>query len=906
MRARPPFVPAALVLASLVSLGQAAPLPAPRAPLGGPFAPDPARLSSAVPARDAGVAPMRCAAAVDALPEAVADWIAREALEPLPTPNTRDHQGIAVLEDDGTFFYTNSGGQPHVDIASVARAYARTHEDVPDQLAIYLASGLDHWLGSPGALAACWVLRNDIEGIGLGLYDLTGVLGVPSHLSALLTMNGLHRYPADPDAPFSPDDSFTTMDVLAHEFAHRWLSYTFVDSAGTTSPALLGRDRQHWGFFFDSDSSFMEGCDWTAVSPDSFVTTGVSHTFGALDQYLMGVRARSEMESLLVVNDPVDLQPPGIYIPTSIPALGVSCDGRATRWTVDDIERVHGPRVPAATLGPDTVHVAFALLVPRGSSATPADLAELGLIRARFPGTIAAATLGRMIVDTRSVPRAAPIVIAHAPLTDTEDAFAPRAVGARITLGSGARPHAVDPASVTLSWRDDSLAAEQSVAMSLVAADSFAATLPPAPASPRRWYRISASSDSAAAPGWPPQAAGATTATHAFAIGPDGTPPQVQHTPVRAQGRTRLPQSLLARAYDGTGIDSVWAEVRLEGGPTLTAAGVRTGADSFVVALGGGPPEGSRFAYRIVARDRALAANLAYSNAAWDTLLVIDDWIEDFENPSPWFTTNVLYSWRTLWHVAERDSAGGATGGRYAWHSGASDGSPYPPHVDGALYSPLIASVPPGTWLRFDHRLDVEPRDATRAWDGARVEVSVANGPWQVALPVGGYTHTQSGSGQPFASGSPCWSGMRPWSEAAVDLSPYAPGPVRVRFRMSADDFVGGDGWWIDRVRIEFPGGATLETPPIAEAPLMLGAAWPQPATRELHQALHLPRASRVEWTLHDLQGRRVAALDRSMLPAGRHTLTAPLAATLASGLYYARVAVDGAPRGTSRVVVLR
>ena len=75
---------------------------------------------------------------------------------------------------------------------------------------------------------------------------------------------------------------------------------------------------------------------------------------------------------------------------------------------------------------------------------------------------------------------------------------------------------------------------------------------------------------------------------------------------------------------------------------------------------------------------------------------------------------------------------------------------------------------------------------------------------------------------------------------------------------------------------------------------------------RELHQALHLPRAARVEWTLHDLQGRRVAALGRSMLPAGRHTLTAPLAATLASGLYYARVAVDGTPRGTSRVVVLR
>lgn len=906
MRARPPLVPATVAAALCVALAQAAPLPVPRDPpmLRDQAAP-PVAPRDAI-RREATSVPMRCGAAIDALPEAVSDWVSRAAFEPLPTTHTRDIEGIAVLEDDGTFFYTNSGGQPHVDIASVARAYARTHHDVPDQIAIYLASGLDHWMGSPGALAACWVLRNDILGIGLSTYDLTGVLGVPQPLSALLTMNGLHRYPADPDAPLGgPGETFTTMDVLAHEFAHRWVSYTYVDSAGTASPALLGRDRQHWGFFFDSDSSYMEGCDWVQVAPDSFVTTGVSATFGALDQYLMGVRSRAEMDSLMVVNDPHDVQPPGIYIPTSIPAVGVTCDGRATRWSVDDIERVHGARVPASQAGPDTARVAFVLVVARGAAATPADLAELGLIRSRFPGTIAAATLGRMRVDTRTVPRAGAVTIAHDPLPDTEDAFAPRAVGARVAIGEGARPHTLDAASVTLHWRDDSLAAEQTLSMTPMTADSFAAWLPPAPASTRRWYRITASSDSAATPGWPVDAASASSPTHSFAVGPDGTPPWIVHTPVRAQGASRVPQSLLAIASDGTGVDSVWGEVRLDGGPIQTTPGVRTGRDSFVVTIGGGRPEGSRLDYRLVARDRAQSPNLAYSDIAWDTLRVIDDWIEDFENPTPWFTFNVLYSWRTLWHVAERDTLGGPGGGRFAWHSGTRDGTPYPPHVDGALYSPLLASVPPGTLLRFEHRLDVEERDATRAWDGARVEVSVANGPWQVAMPVGGYTHTQSGSGQPFAAGSPCWSGTRGWGESVVDLSPYSPGPARVRFRMTGDDFVGGDGWWVDRVRVEFPGGAVLDAPSIADAPLLLGPAWPQPASRELHQALHLPRDGRVEWMLHDLQGRRVAALSRTSLAAGRHTLTAPLPAALASGLYYASLAVDGRTRGTAKVVLL-
>lgn len=904
MRARPPFVHALLAL-MLSSPAHAAPLPAPR-PLPGPppGSPSEARgLSvSALRAR----APVRgCATDLDAMPGEAATLVARESLEPLPTTHTRDRDGLSVLEDDGTFFYTNSGGQPHVDIASVARAYARTHADTPDQIAIYLASGLDHWLGSPGALAASWLVRNDIQGIGLGLYDLTAVLGLWPRLSAIMTMNGLHRYPEDPDAPIGgPGDTFSTMDVLAHEFGHRWLAYTFLDSAGTESAALLGRDFQHWGFFFDSDSSYMEGCDWTAVTADSFRTTGVSSTFGLLDQYLMGVRSREEMDSLLVLNDPSDLSPPGIYIPTSIPQLGVSCDARPTRWTVDDIERLNGPRVPASGAGGDTVRVAFILVTSRGSAASEADLAKLGVIRDRFASTIGSSTLGRMAVESRPDPLAGPIVIAHDPLRDTEDGSSPRAVRAAIRIGAGARPHQVDASSVMLHWRADGLGPEQSLPMASVAPDSFEALLPPAPGAARMEYRITAASDSAARPGWP-QPSGASP-DYSYAIGPDLTPPAIRHTPVAAQGRTRLPQALLARATDGTGVDSVWAEVRVNGGPTLTTPGTRAGRDSFVVSLGGGQAEGSRLAYRILARDRAQAPQVGYSNAAWDTLLVIDDWNEEFENPSPWFTYNVLYSWRTLWHVARRDSADLSARDEFAWHSGSEDGTPYPPHVDGALYSPMVPELPPGSRLRFLHRYDLEARDATRAWDGARVEISVSNGPWQVVMPLGGYSHVQSGGGQPFASGSPCWSGTSPWRETEADLSPFAPGPVRLRFRMTADNFVGGEGWWVDRVRIEFPGGATLPVPPQTDVALALGPAWPHPASSVIHQAVRLPDGARIRWTLHDLQGRHVATLGDRALPAGTHTLQAALPSRLASGVYFARLEVAGEDRGVSRVAVLR
>ena len=62
----------------------------------------------------------------------------------------------------------------------------------------------------------------------------------------------------------------------------------------------------------------------------------------------MGLRSKAEMDSLLVLNDPTALDPPGVYVPWSIPAVGVGCHARATRWTVDDLERVNGPRLPAA------------------------------------------------------------------------------------------------------------------------------------------------------------------------------------------------------------------------------------------------------------------------------------------------------------------------------------------------------------------------------------------------------------------------------------------------------------------------------------------------------------------------------------------------------------------------------
>jgi len=170
-----------------------------------------------------------------------------------------------------------------------------------------------------------------------------------------------------------------------------------------------------------------------------------------------------------------------------------------------------------------------------------------------------------------------------------------------------------------------------------------------------------------------------------------------------------------------------------------------------------------------------------------------------------------------------------------------------------------------------------------------------------VAYPDSGYPYTLFDM-----PGGPCWSGTRnDWHQERIDLSPYAPGPVRVRFRMSSDLFVGGGGWWIDQVRFHFPQQATAGAGP-NEVTLALGACWPNPASGELRQALRLPRAAVVDWALYDLAGRRVAVLHQGALAPGSRELTASLPRTIAGGLYFSRVRVDGRALGARRVAIVR
>ena len=840
-----------------------------------------------------------CGTRIESAAEALLRHLERADLSPAPSPLSTDTLGIAVLEDDGTFFFLDKNNNPNLDLASVTRAFYGTHGDDYDFLAIYLASGLSAWLGSPTALAAAYVIRNTTQGIGLDPYDLGPGFGSPARLETILSMNGLAKYPADPDSNIG-GDTFSTLDVLAHEFGHRWLAYTFVDSAGNTSPALLGRDWQHWNFFLDADSSLEEGCNWARIGPDSFRTDGVSAGFGALDLYLMGLRTRAETDSFFVVNDPTSFDPPGTYVPYTSPFVGLGCRGRATWWHVSDIEAVHGPRVPDASVAPHVFRVAFVLVTARDSAASAADLAKLGNFRARFGPYFAAATQGFGAVDLSLASQAGRVHIAHAPLHDTEDALSPRPVGARVTIAQGGIRIAVDPSSARAFWRPVGAGPFTAIPLGPAGADSFAGTLPALPSGGPAEYYLYAASDSAGIEAFDPPAGPA--APHAYAVGPDLTPPVIAHVPVHRQGAGRLPQTLIARVTDNLGVDSVWVEVAVDGGPPSSVACTPAGRDSFAAAIGAGVLPGQRVASRFAARDRAAAHNLATSNPAYDTLAVELDWTDDFENgPAGWTHSLYWYSYRDAWHLTQEASS---PSGGTAWKCGADAPLPYPPHLDANLYTPVLSGIVSGTTLGFDQRYELEEAGGVWAWDGARLEISVNGGAYQVLTPQGGYPRAFYSNSNPFQRGTPCWSGSSGgWHAVSADLSPYAPGPVRIRFRMLADSFLGLDGWLVDKVRVTSPGGA-LDVP-LLTAGSSIGRAWPNPARDALRLSLVLPRAAEVEWSLYDVAGRRVAMLWKGNATPGASELRTALP-RLGAGLYFARLTLDGREAASQRIAIIR
>jgi hypothetical protein len=280
-----------------------------------------------------------------------------------------------------------------LDVVAASRKFLMTHPDQFDNLVMFTDTEL-----LSDAFAYELLVANAIQGTNLPVFNSAREFGSSGSLQSVVNMDALAKYPDDPFKTFMGENS--TVSVMGQEIGHRWLAFLmFRDHNGRQSTALLGRDRAHWSFFFDSDASLLEGNDIVDLGGGSFRTAAAVQRYSLLDQYAMGLVDQTQVSPFFYVENPTNVSPPRTA--TSNPEVGVTFAGTRRTVTIDDVIAVHGQRTPSAADSPRVYRQAFVYVVSAGGTVDPAAIAKLDRIRVAWDQFFSAATDSRMRAETR-------------------------------------------------------------------------------------------------------------------------------------------------------------------------------------------------------------------------------------------------------------------------------------------------------------------------------------------------------------------------------------------------------------------------------------------------------------------------------------------------------------------------
>ncbi|MCX5799993.1 MAG: M6 family metalloprotease domain-containing protein [Candidatus Eisenbacteria bacterium] len=275
-----------------------------------------------------------------------------------------------------------------------------------------------------------------------------------------------------------------------------------------------------------------------------------------------------------------------------------------------------------------------------------------------------------------------------------------------------------------------------------------------------------------------------------------------------------------------------------------------------------------------------------------------------------WGHSAVKDGYEDQWHLSTEKNH--TTGDASCWKCGSTVLDNYANLMDAALYTTPFY-VTEGTELTFWHWMEAEYYNASVAWDGGVVEISVAGGPWQIITPSGGYPYTMKACPEcysPFPAGTPCFSGISGvWKYERFILSGY-PGPARVRFRFGTDVAETYRGWYIDDVALTNAQLTSVSEQSPPEVPTSLLAAYPNPfnplTTIKFSVAANEGPA---HLFICDVSGRLVKRLVDKVLPAGLYEVRWDgrdrRGSQVAGGIYLCRLETDRTSRAV-KLVVLR
>jgi hypothetical protein len=284
-----------------------------------------------------------------------------------------------------------------LDDLAIAKAFYRGFADNYDNLVVFLDFPFS--LG-PSAFAYQFHVKNDVQGIGLPIFDSSAAAGSKKRLRSFAQMGAVSRYPPNPAAPLLPPDS--GLDIVAHETGHRWLAFVKVPGdSGVAPDILLGRQRAHWSYHFNSEASHLEGTRLADRGDGSFESTAESVHYSDLDRYLMG------------------LLPPGA-VPVSTyfyvadaqgtereqsPQAGQLLRGHRVDVNIGELIAANGPRAPAGNRAQKKFGMAFVLVTQPGQVPSPQALATVEAYRAAWENYFPEATGGLGSVSTTLVQR---------------------------------------------------------------------------------------------------------------------------------------------------------------------------------------------------------------------------------------------------------------------------------------------------------------------------------------------------------------------------------------------------------------------------------------------------------------------------------------------------------------------
>lgn len=295
------------------------------------------------------------------------------------------------------------------DVLSVPQVFYQTHTDDFDF--VYIWTDFRYDLGN--AFAFFLGTRNDAQGIGRPVFNQASAFGSAGRLQGVLVLNDVtSAYPASPFSRFLRLNS--ALSVFGQEQGHRWLSY--IRFPGSDPNLLLGRQRAHWNFFFNTEStsafsspgqprsSSVEGNVWIDNGNGAFTTPGneLIDGYSLLDQYLMGFRAPEEVATGFVIAAPSRTISCFGEGPTACPpTASVSTSGTRVNVSIDQIIQANGQRIPTVQTSQKEFRVAFILLIQNGTTPSQAELDKLNLYRTAWEDYFNRATDNLAHLSTR-------------------------------------------------------------------------------------------------------------------------------------------------------------------------------------------------------------------------------------------------------------------------------------------------------------------------------------------------------------------------------------------------------------------------------------------------------------------------------------------------------------------------